>query len=98
MEWATPAKKVNRRYGHEPIPSIAMPGGLFTMDREYFFEVGSYDMEMNTWGGENVEISFRVWQYVFVVFYDTLLFVPLFPQLSSLYTQINLLHVCTTGY
>lgn len=30
------------------------------MDRDYFYEVGSYDPGMNIWGGENIEMSFRV--------------------------------------
>lgn len=37
-----------------------MAGGLFSINKEYFFESGSYDDKMEIWGGENLEMSFRV--------------------------------------
>lgn len=44
-----------------PLRQPAMAGGLFTIDREFFYEIGSYDEGMVIWGSENMEMSLRIW-------------------------------------
>lgn len=44
-----------------PVRSPIMPGGLFAMDKKFFFELGEYDPEILYYGGEHIELSFKVW-------------------------------------
>ena len=43
-----------------PLKTVAMAGGLFAIDKKFFFEIGAYDDKMEFWGGENIEMSLRV--------------------------------------
>ena len=44
-----------------PTPSPMMTGGVFAIYRDNFWRLGGYDSGMYGWGGENFELSFKVW-------------------------------------
>ena len=48
-------------FSHSPaFRSATMAGGLFTVSRQFFQQLGGYDAGMDVWGMENLEMSFRV--------------------------------------
>jgi len=49
------------KYHSEPYRAPTHAGGLFAIDRAWFEELGWYDPGLWVWGGENFELSFKVW-------------------------------------
>ncbi|OWF52822.1 polypeptide N-acetylgalactosaminyltransferase 1-like [Mizuhopecten yessoensis] len=43
------------------LPGVVMVGAAFVVDVKYFTDIGTYDDGMKIWGGENLELSWRVW-------------------------------------
>ncbi|CAL1530756.1 unnamed protein product [Lymnaea stagnalis] len=63
MEFGWRAASVGDKSWQEldPIVTPVISGGLFAMWREYFTSIGGYDPQLNIWGGENFELSFKTW-------------------------------------
>ncbi|XP_076018106.1 polypeptide N-acetylgalactosaminyltransferase 5 [Genypterus blacodes] len=53
--------KKNNITASDPFRCPVMAGGLFSIDKKYFYELGTYDSGLDIWGGENMEISFKIW-------------------------------------
>ncbi|KAK3096527.1 hypothetical protein FSP39_001044 [Pinctada imbricata] len=43
------------------LPGVVAVGSAFAIDVSYFREIGMYDRGMKIWGGDNIELSIRIW-------------------------------------
>ena len=62
--WDSLSSEMRNRRRANPVAPIETPiiaGGLFAMDKSWWEQLDKYDGEMDVWGGENLEISLRVW-------------------------------------
>lgn len=50
-----------RRNAVDPAHTPAMSGDIFSIDRKFFESLGAYDPEFDNRGGENIELSLKIW-------------------------------------
>ena len=50
-----------KKRSEDPMPSPTMLGASFVIRKDYFEYLGYYDSQFELWGGENLELSFKVW-------------------------------------
>jgi polypeptide N-acetylgalactosaminyltransferase len=55
------AEHLASREPSDPLTIPIMPGGLFSISRNFFEHIGWYDDGLKIWGGENLEMSLKVW-------------------------------------
>uniref|UniRef100_A0AAR5Q0S1 Polypeptide N-acetylgalactosaminyltransferase n=1 Tax=Dendroctonus ponderosae TaxID=77166 RepID=A0AAR5Q0S1_DENPD len=63
FNWHAVPQHEKKRHSNtaEPVWSPTMAGGLFSINREFFEKLGTYDDGFDIWGGENLELSFKTW-------------------------------------
>ena len=54
-------EKNARKHNSQPFRSPTHAGGLFAIDKKWFAELGYYDPGLQIWGGEQYELSFKIW-------------------------------------
>jgi polypeptide N-acetylgalactosaminyltransferase len=63
FNWHSIPERERKKHNNsaEAVASPTMAGGLFSIDRKFFEQLGTYDSGFDIWGGENLELSFKTW-------------------------------------
>uniref|UniRef100_A0A1I8AFW5 Glyco_trans_2-like domain-containing protein n=1 Tax=Steinernema glaseri TaxID=37863 RepID=A0A1I8AFW5_9BILA len=63
FQWTDAPKRIMKKLRRDidPMPTPTIAGGLFAVDRDFFESLGFYDPGFETWGSENLELSFKTW-------------------------------------
>jgi len=63
FNWAGTAQSRNSSWKEpEPFAMPTLSGGLFAITRDWWERSGTYDSQMTEWGGEQIEMSLRMWR------------------------------------
>jgi polypeptide N-acetylgalactosaminyltransferase len=59
--WTVPVRPEDAKDPSKPYRAPLMKGGIFAISAKFFWELDGYDDQLEIWGGEQYEISFKVW-------------------------------------
>jgi len=65
LEFTWPGTAKSRNQSMKPTDAFNMPalsGGIFAITRDWWERSGTYDSQMTEWGGEQIEMSLRMWR------------------------------------
>jgi len=54
-------KRLNYQHNVQAHRTPTLVGCALAVRNDYFLSIGGFDDDMEIWGGENIEIAFRVW-------------------------------------
>ena len=54
-------KRLKFRHDFVAHRTPTLVGCAIAIRKDYFLSIGGFDDDMNIWGGENIELAFRVW-------------------------------------